>query len=327
MRPIGGRQSGSNEHNPIVRGSYSHDLLIHESDRELVAGTVAFVEQGLASGGQVLVHSSKERVSLLRAALGTHPRLEYGLDSDLYLSPMTTLFGYERTVAQSQGGGDLWVTGTVPFGPDPLAHPAWTRYESLVNEVLGRYAFHALCTYDTRALPVSTIAAARATHPCLSNGESRVESPYYVDPAAFLVDPRAASPRAPSSAPTASKIIRTARDLQPARHLVARIGIEASAVSRDEIDGFVVAVNEVMENGLQHGRPPVRLSIWVDPSTLTCLVSDSGPGIRDPLAGYRHPDLDDSKGLWVARQFCDELMIRNSALGGCSVLMSAGSAR
>ena len=59
--------------NPIVGGGYSHDLLLHDSDEDLVEGTVAFVEQGLASGGQVLVHSSEERVTMLREAPGDAP--------------------------------------------------------------------------------------------------------------------------------------------------------------------------------------------------------------------------------------------------------------
>ena len=63
-----------------------------------------------------------------------------------------------------------WVTGTVPFGADHTQHPAWSRYESLVNEVLGRFAFHALCTYDTRALPASTLEAAAT--PSISTGAS-----------------------------------------------------------------------------------------------------------------------------------------------------------
>jgi len=309
----------------IVHGCYSHDLLIHDDDRELVDGTLAFVRQGLSSGGQVLVHSSEERVAMLHAALGSHPRLEYGLDRDLYLTPMSTLFDYERAVARSQEA-DLWVTGTVPFGPDHSVHPAWTRYESLVNEVLGRYPFHALCTYDTRALPAGTVAAARATHPCISNGVDRVDNPGYVTPADFLTDPRAAAPCPPTSPPYASVTIHDAHDLRLARHLVAEVADAASVVDRDRIEGFVTAVHEVLANGLNHGRPPVRLGVWVDTAKVTCLIVDSGPGIANPLTGYRYPEAarDRGRGLWIARQLCDELIIRNSDGGGCNVLMSSG---
>ena len=311
-----------NEANAIAHGCYSHDLLIHDTDEELVACTVAFVEQGLSSGGQVLVHSSEDRVAMLRAAVGTHPRLDYGLDAELYLAPMSTLFDYERSVARASG--ELWVTGTVPFGPDHDAHPAWTRYESLVNEVLGQYPFHALCTYDTRALPASTVAAARATHPCIVDGAERSENPGYVLPRNFLTDPRAATPCAPASPPYASITLHHPHDLRLARHIVTEVADAASVVDRDRIDGFVTAVHEVLANGLEHGRPPVELSMWADTARLTCLVVDNGPGIANPLTGYRHPEptLVDGRGLWLARQLCDELVIHNSDTGRCNVLMT-----
>jgi hypothetical protein len=145
-------------HRPIALGSSSHDLLVHDGDHDLIEGTWAFVDQGLASGGHVLVHSTAERVALLRKALGTHPRLEYGLDSDLYQSPMSTLFAYQRKLAENPEPMELWATGTVPMVENPSGHAAWARYESAVNEVLSPYAFHGLCTYDLRALPPERIA-------------------------------------------------------------------------------------------------------------------------------------------------------------------------
>ena len=134
---------------PITGGHYSHDLLLHDRDQDLADATRAFVDRGLSSGGQVLVHSSEERVAMLREAVGSHPRLDYGLDTDLYQSPSSTLFAYARRLDAEPN--EMWVTGTVPLGDDPAGHAAWTRYESLVNAVLAPYAFHALCTYDTRS--------------------------------------------------------------------------------------------------------------------------------------------------------------------------------
>jgi anti-sigma regulatory factor (Ser/Thr protein kinase) len=311
-----------NNPNAIVSGRYSHDLMLHDTDEDLVAGTVAFVTQGLASGGQVLVHSSEERVGLLRQALGTHPRLEYGLDRDLYLSPTSTLFAYERQLAESTDAAELWVAGTVPFGADQTEHPAWARYESLVNEVLGPYAFHALCTYDTRTLPASTLEAARLTHPCLSTGADRVESADYLHPADFLTDPRAEVPEPPAWAPAATATLLDVADLRHARHLVSGIGASSSAVARATIDGFVLALSEVLLNGLRHGSPPVELTVWAETSKLTCLVTDGGAGVANRLSGYRYPEPDGPRGLWVARQLCEELIIGNTRVGGGSVLLA-----
>lgn len=307
----------------IPCGSYTHDLLIHDTDEELVAATTAFVERGLDSGGSVLVHSSPERVALLRTAVGTHPRLEYALDKDIYLSPMSTLFGYERRIAERSDPEDLWVAGTVPFGADEAAHAAWTRYESLVNEVLGDYPFHAMCTYDARLLPAATVAAALATHPCVSDGAVRVESPSYVEPGTFLGDPRAKTPQPPETDPVATVTVWAHDDLSAARRLAEQVGCAATALDRDSVDGFVIAVNEVIDNALRHGRPPVELVLWAHATALSCLVVDRGAGIANPLSGYRYPELGEPAGLWVARQFCEELVIRDSGCG-TQVFMTTG---
>ncbi len=52
---------------------FSHDLLLHDSDAELISGTSAFVRQGLAAAGKVLVLGKDSQIAMLRDALGTHP--------------------------------------------------------------------------------------------------------------------------------------------------------------------------------------------------------------------------------------------------------------
>lgn len=310
--------------NLIPRGRYSHDLLVHDGEDDLLEGTRAFVEQGLASGGHVIVHSTKERVDLLREALEPHPRLEYGLDDDLYQSPTSTLFAYQRKLAESAEPIELWATGTVPLGEDPAGHPAWARYESAVNRVLSPYAFHGLCTYDARTLPPETIAAARRTHPSVSHDGRRTASPEYQDPADFLANPLAGVPRPPESTPVAVATLRSGEDVASARHLVRRHAVSSSAVARDIVDAFVGAVHEALVNGLEHAGTRVRLAMWTETSTLTCLVTDTGPGIPDLLSGYSYPEATGPRGLWVARQLCEGLYLSNHPGAGCSVLLTTG---
>ena len=305
---------------PILRGQYSHDLLLHDCDEDLVAATRAFVEQGLASDGRVLVHSCEERLAMLRGQLGSHPRLEYGLDRDLYQSPSTTMFGYERALERDPT--ELWVTGTVPLGDDPAGHHAWLHYESLVNELLSGFAFHALCTYDTRTVPRGTIAAARATHPGLSAGGERTRCADYVKPAAFLTDPPTGWPDLRSMRPTIAITVQGLGDLRSARHLLARSAESASAVDRESIIGFTTAVHEVLVNALTHGGPPVDLTVWAETARLTCQVTDNGPGIPDDFFGYQHPTPNAALGLWAARHLCDELIVINEPGGGCGVIMT-----
>jgi len=307
----------------IRSGSYSHDLLLHDHDGDMVEGIRAFVEQGLASGGHVIVHSTESRVAMLRQALGSHPRLEYGLDSDLYLSPSSTLFAYQRKMAESAEPLELWATGTVPLGDDDESHAAWARYESLVNEVLGAYAFHGLCTYDTSALPARVIAAAKATHPCVSTGAHRATSPDYQHPADFLGNPLARVPEPPQAPPAVTLVLQDLHDLRGVRHRVAETAC-SGALPRSAVEDFVTATNEALVNGLVHGRAPVDLTLWVEPSKLTCRITDAGDGIPNTLSGYRYPNASGPRGLWAARQLCDDLFVSNLPDGGCSVLLATG---
>lgn len=308
---------------PGTHPDYSHGLLVHDNDEELIEGTRAFVDQGLECGAQVLVHGTRDRVAMLRDLLGTRPRLEYGFDEELYLQPTRTLFAYQRQLADRAERTPFWVTGTVPLGCDPAAQAAWNRYESAVDAALGPYPFRALCVYDARTRPPAVIAAARATHAIVSSALSSRASPEYVAPAAFLADPLARVPAPPTSPPSVATTIAHLRDLARARQLLRASARSDSAVSSLTIQEFLMAVQEVAANGLVHGGPPVHISLWTDVDTLTCLVEDSGSGNVDPMAGFRLPDDWGPMGLWAARQLVDDLFIGTSPSTGCSVLLTA----
>lgn len=301
---------------------YSHGLLVHCTDDELVEGTRTFVENGLASGAQVLVHGTRERVGWMRDVLGSHPALDYGFDEEMYLAPNRTLFAYQQKLAEIPPGVEFWVTGTVPLGLDASAQAAWARYESAVNEALSSFPFRAMCTYDARTRPEKVIAAARATHPTVGPDLATRASPEYVDPAAFLADPLAEVPAPPSSTPSLGTTIARLEHLARVRDLVRNTARAWSAVSSRSIEELVIAVNEIAANGLVHGAPPVQLTLWADLDVLTCLVEDSGRGTLDPLTGYRYPGESGPMGLWATRQLVDDLFIGRSPDGGSSVLLT-----
>jgi anti-sigma regulatory factor (Ser/Thr protein kinase) len=302
---------------------YSHGLLVHDTDDELIAETRGFVGRGLASGGRVLVHGARDRVALMREVLDPHPRLEFGFDEELYLQPTKTLFAYQRRLAEMAERPVLWVTGTVPLGQDSVAQAAWNRYESAVDRALSAFAFHALCTYDTRTRPASVIAAAEATHATVSVDLVGHESPGYIEPAAFLDDPLARVPAAPDTAPSVTLALADLDELSWARHPLRARAVSASALPSQVIEQFLVAVHEVAANGLVHGAPPVRVTLWADVGMLTCQVEDTGTGGLDPMTGFRYPEKWGPMGLWAARQLVDDLFIDTAPSGGCRVLLVA----
>ena len=303
---------------------YSHDVLVHDTDDELVEETRTFVGQGLESDGQVVVHGTRNRVGLMRRVLGEHPRLEYGFDEEMYLQPTRTLFAFQRRLAEGAERSVFWVTGTVPLGHDAAEQEAWNRYESAVDAALAAYPFRALCTYDTRTRPESVIAAARASHSTVRVDLTSRTSPEYVHPAVFLADSLARVPLTPSKLPGKATTVTGLDGLRGARHLLAARARKFSALSPATIDDFVVAVHEVAANGLIHGGPPIRITLWPDVERLTCLVEDAGLENVDPMTGFRRPDeCAEHRGLWMARQLVDDLFIDNSPVWGCSVLLVA----
>jgi anti-sigma regulatory factor (Ser/Thr protein kinase) len=113
-------------------------------------------------------------------------------------------------------------------------------------------------------------------------------------------------------------------DLKRARHLLEARARWYSAVSSQVIDQLIIAVHEVAANGLVHGRPPVRITLWPDVDRLTCLVEDSGHEYVDPMTGFRCPNDEwEHMGLWAARQLVDDLFIENTPTGGSRVLLIA----
>jgi anti-sigma regulatory factor (Ser/Thr protein kinase) len=297
--------------------------LVHDNDEQLFEGICAFVDEGLTSGGDVMVLGTRDRLGLLRELVGSDPRLEYGCVEELYLAPMRTLFNFQRMLAERTGPTVLWVTGSVPLGRDCVAQAAWDRYESAVNEALSVYPFRGLCAYDTRTRPAPVIEAARATHPTVSIDLTNRACPEYVDPAAFLAGPLARVPTPPTSPPSVNTTVAHSHDLVWARSLLEAGARSGSAVPYQTIEQFLMAVQEVAANGLFHGGPPVRITLWAEVGALTCLVEDSGPGGLDPMTGFRFPDESGPMGLWAARQLVDDLFIGSSPFGGCTVFMTA----
>ena len=191
-----------------------------------------------------------------------------------------------------------------------------------MDEALCSYPFRALCTYDTRTCPASVIAAARATHATISDGVTSRANPEYVDPSAFLAHPLARVPGPPSSPPSVAISLMRLDELAVPVTCSAQAHAARAPCRRQSFHELLVAVHEVVVNGLVHGRPPVHIRLWTELDTLTCQVVDSGPGLLDPMAGYHRPDLSGSRGLWVARQFVDDLLIGTAPEGGCSVLLT-----
>jgi serine/threonine-protein kinase RsbW len=101
------------------------------------------------------------------------------------------------------------------------------------------------------------------------------------------------------------------------RHAVTRLSRRAGLVGQ-RLDDFVLAVNEVMTNAIRHAGGSGALTLWCQNETLHCEVTDDGPGIPGDQIGDRPappPLAMSGRGLWLARQLCDNVSITTGPRG------------
>jgi DNA-binding XRE family transcriptional regulator len=65
----------------------------------------------------------------------------------------------------------------------------WTHYESLVNLVFASWPVTLLCAYDERSVEPEIASQARVTHPHTIGPGPGADSPDYLDPAGFVLEP------------------------------------------------------------------------------------------------------------------------------------------
>jgi anti-sigma regulatory factor (Ser/Thr protein kinase) len=101
------------------------------------------------------------------------------------------------------------------------------------------------------------------------------------------------------------------------RHEVAARLTRAGLVG-DRLQGFVLAVNEVITNVVLHAGGQGRIVVWLAGSSAWCTVTDSGPGI--PERYLSQPPVPEAfevggRGIWLAHQLCDEVTLATGPIG------------
>jgi anti-sigma regulatory factor (Ser/Thr protein kinase) len=92
----------------------------------------------------------------------------------------------------------------------------------------------------------------------------------------------------------------------------------AAGLAGDRLQGFVLAVNEVLTNVVLHAGGRGRVVLWLAGESAWCTVTDSGPGI--PPRYLVVPDVPGAfevggRGIWLAHQLCDEVTIASGPIG------------
>jgi anti-sigma regulatory factor (Ser/Thr protein kinase) len=298
--------------------SLTHQAVLYGSEDDFLASIGPFVREGLECGDLIRIATTDRHAGWLRAALGADAgRVTFEDRSQYYQHPVRALAALHRTVQQaSRAGRRLRLIGEPWWNARTTQQSKeWARYESLVNAALAWSNAALVCTYDTRVVGPGVVTDVVRTHPTVViNGAAR-SSPSYLHPAVFNADcDRSPLPEPPL--PTQWLKFDGTDQLAVVRSYVASHAI-AAGVAAPEVEQFVQAVTEVAINTIEYGAGSGVLQIWTSPRAMVCEVSDTGAGLRDPLAGRLPSGRSTARGrrLWLARQLCDLLELRTGPAG------------
>lgn len=288
---------------------FVHDALLYGSDEEYLAAAVPFLEDGLRAGESVSAVTTEHNAALLRGALGTASDIDLTVQSADDLTParkialLQAISDEQPTTASPRGR----VLGEATFGATTGEQLDWVRYEAILNAVFASCEQTFLCAYDVRTLPSWVVESAARTHPHLRSGGDRAASTSLENPAELAREcGRELVPKASSDDQLVLDIRVDGGMLAAVRGLLESLAREASG-SPEQASEITVGLNEVIANALEHGSDSAHVRCWHDGDRLICEVADDGPGLDDPLAGYRPPSPQqlDGRGLWIARQILD----------------------
>jgi anti-sigma regulatory factor (Ser/Thr protein kinase) len=290
------------EHN----SHYNHTLLVYDSDDQMVNVVAPYLEAGLAAGEPTLAVLNRPNWAILREALGAAAdRVGYTDCDSFYTRPIAALAAYDAALRghAAAGAPPVRVVGELPWGPTEREWREWMGYEALLNASLSHHAANVLCSYDARVLPDRLVDAALRTHPRTDGNPEQHANHRYESPEDVLRS--LAMPPVEIVPPPALELTD---DLGVFRERLCAALVAADVPDRRALDALLAA-SELFTNAWMHGGGATALAAGITGGWFVFQVSDDGPGIDDPLAGYLPPGRKPGAGtgLWVTRQLVSRL--------------------
>jgi anti-sigma regulatory factor (Ser/Thr protein kinase) len=304
-----------------VRSDGSGDtdaVLLHEGVPFTTPGQLAAVlaprlSTALDNGGPVVAVLDDPVRTALAAQLGAASlaRLELLDPAEVYRVPaFTVAVRWARLSRRAEPGGRVTIVGQhVDDLPDD-GHGYWARLDSALNVALHGLPVAMLCPFPDNP---DVVPLFRSTHRTLLAGGHSVPSDDYRDPHEVVAE----YPPPPPPDLGRPEVVEsfTLDVLGRVRRHAAAVGSTAG-LAADQVADFVLAVNEIASNSVEHGPGSGRLRIWRDGRQVVAEVADDGrmsvpfPGlVAPPATGAR------GRGLWLASELSDVLQVWSDASG------------
>ena len=295
---------------------FRHEAMLYSGPEGFLAGTLPFIQEGVAAGEPTLVVVESEKIEELRDRLGPDaPAVQFADMGQVGRNPARIIPAWRQFVAAHVTGGRPLRGIGEPIGParssDELVE--CQRHETLLNLAFeGGARWQLLCPYDVTALEPAVIDEARRSHPFLGEERRGQTSAAYAGRERAVADFDEPLPEPP---PEARSMGFTHGDLDAVRAFVWAAAAEGDLAPHHAAD-VVAAVNELATNSLRHGGGRGVVRTWHDGRSMICDVCDSGH-IAWPLIGREPPVVDQhgGRGLWMVNQLCDLVQLRSSPTG------------
>ena len=163
--------------------AFEHEALFYRTAEDYLAGTVAFVQGGIAVGEPVFVSVPGPRVELLRGRLnGSHDRVRFADMTEVGRNPARIIGAIRQFIDQHAGRRVRFIGEPIWAGRDEAEIREATRHEALLNVAFADTPMTILCPYDAAGLDDATLADAHRTHPILVAADERRASLVYTAP-------------------------------------------------------------------------------------------------------------------------------------------------
>ena len=288
---------------------FSHRAAIYSTQSELVERAVPLIEQARRRGSPVVLNVATSTERLIREVVGPSGLVRLATpEQELRRSGQTVAARRARELRElTDRDGPIVVIAQHDPDMGLLDGRTWVETDAAMNLALTAMPVTMTCLYRDPLDPVLA-AAARWNHPLWMRDDGSVhENPEHREPAEVLTACPAGAPGPLGDADR--ELTFTPWQLTDLRMAVGEVA-HAAGLSAERADDFVLAVNEVAGNAVEHGYGTGLLQLWLRPRLLTCEVHDSGV-LANPLPGMRlpHPAEHRGRGVWIARQLCDLLHV------------------
>lgn len=294
---------------------FRHEAFFYACDTEFVSGVGRYVRDALENDESVVVAEPRDRIDVLRDALGDDAGAVEFLDmTAIGANPARIIPIWDAVARRHQvAGRPLRGVGEPAWPGRHAAELAECRlHELLLNRAFGQGpGWHLICPYDRANLPSTVVADALRTHPAQTTILDTAPA-YGIDDTD--IQRAFAAPLAPPP-PTARSVDYGAGDVVMMRQVVRRIATSCG-MPVVRVDELVLATNEIVVNTMRHAGASGSMLHWQQQDAVVIEFRDGGR-VADPLVGRRVPPLrpEGGRGIYLVNQLCDLVQLRSSEQG------------